>query len=166
MARRSMYFRDMATSLFESWSAERWKAAARGQDDVRGAVRWDGLRVPQVVTDVERAASVPFGSRPQGGWEIQQSFSDKEALMQGFMHGVEGIRTTAEGLDGEAMRALLDGVHPKMVALHVDGFETVGALRAVVAWSSPPLITAWSRSKITWAAICCTTLTACLTAVS
>ena len=136
----------MATSLFESWSAERWKAAARGQDDVMGEVRWDGLRVPQVVVESGRAASVPFGSRPKGGWEIQQSFSDKEALMQGLLHGVEGIRTTAEGLDGEAMRALLDGVHPEMVALHVDGFETVGALRAVVAWAEGKVV----RGSSTW----------------
>jgi len=99
-----------------------------------------------VVTDVERAASVPFGSRPQGGWEIQQSFSDKEALMQGLMHGVEGVRTSAEGLNGEAMRALLDEVHPEMVALHVDGFETVGALRAVVAWAEGKVV----RGSSTW----------------
>ena len=51
------------------------------------------------------------------------------------MHGVEGIRTSAEGVDGPQLRDLLKEVHPEMVALHVDGYDTVGALRAVVAWA-------------------------------
>ena len=51
------------------------------------------------------------------------------------MHGVEGIRTSAEGVDGPHLRDLLTEVHPEMVALHVDGYDTVGALRAVVAWA-------------------------------
>ena len=66
--------------------------------------------------------------------------------MQGLMHGVEGVRTSAQGLDGETMRALLDGVHPEMVSLHVDGFETVGALRAVVAWAEGKVV----RGSSTW----------------
>lgn len=66
--------------------------------------------------------------------------------MQGLMHGVEGIRTSSEGLDGEALRALLDGVHPEMVTLHVDGHNTVGALRAVVAWAEGTVV----RGSSTW----------------
>ena len=141
-----MYFRGMATSLFESWSAERWKAAARGQEDVAGELRWDGLRIPQVVAEAMDAVEVPVGSRPQGGWEIQQSFSEKDTMMKGLMHGVEGIRTSAEGVDGEALRALLADVHPEMVALHVDGYNTVGALRAVVAWADGKVV----RGSSTW----------------
>ena len=141
-----MYFRGMATSLFESWSAERWKAAARGQEDVAGELRWDGLRIPQVIAETLEAVEVPVGSRSEAGWEIQQSFSAKETLMQGLMHGVEGVRTLAEGLDGEALRALLADVHPEMVALHVDGYNTVGALRAVVAWADGKVV----RGSSTW----------------
>ena len=110
-----------------------------------GEVRWDGLRIPQVVTQAD-AVHVPMGSKPRGGWEIQQSFSAKEAMMQGLMHGVEGIRTSAEGVDGEALRALLADVHPEMVALHVDGYDTVGALRAVVAWADGKVV----RGSSTW----------------
>ena len=86
-ARLAMYFSGMATSLFESWSEASWKVAARGQDDLVGELRWDGLRVPQVVVEDRLAVRVPFGPRPRGGWEIQQRFSDKEALMQGLMQG-------------------------------------------------------------------------------
>ena len=98
-----------------------------------GQVRWDGLTIPQVV--VNPASPLMFPAS-EAGWEIQQGFNTQEALMQGLMHGVEGIRTSAEGLDGEQLRDLLQGVHPEMVALHVDGYDTVGALRAVVAWAN------------------------------
>ena len=118
----------MNAAQFSPWSVDGWKAGARGQEDVVGDLRWDGLRIPQVVAEVLDAVEVPLGSRPQGGWEIQQSFSEKDAMMQGLMHGVEGIRTSAEGVDGEALRALLADVHPEMVALHVDGYDTVGGL--------------------------------------
>ena len=93
-------------------------------------------------SEVLDAVEVPLGSRPQGGWEIQQSFSEKDAMMQGLMHGVEGIRTSAEGVDGEALRALLADVHPEMVALHVDGYDTVGAI--CVPW--------WRGRKGRWCA--------------
>jgi methylmalonyl-CoA mutase len=104
------------------------------------------LRIPQVVTDLLPAVQVPMGSRPQGGWEIQQSFEDQGALMQGLMHGVEGIRTTAEGMDRASIGAMLAEVHPEMVALHVDGVETVGALRAVVSWAKGEVV----RGSSTW----------------
>ena len=130
----------MNAAQFSPWSVNGWKAGARGQEDVVGDLRWDGLRIPQVVSEVLDAVKVPLGSRPQGGWEIQQSFSEKDAMMQGLMHGVEGIRTSAEGVDGEALRALLADVHPEMVALHVDGYDTVGALRAVVAWAEGKVV--------------------------
>ena len=35
---------------------------------------------------------------------------------------------------------LLADVHPEMVALHVDGYDTVGALRAVVAWAEGKMV--------------------------
>ena len=130
----------MNAAQFSPWTVDGWKAGARGQEDVLGGVRWDGLRIPQVVTEAWGAMEVPLGSRPQGGWEIQQSFSEKEAIMQGLMHGVEGIRTFAEGVDCESLRILLADVHPEMVALHVDGYDTVGALRAVVAWAEGKVV--------------------------
>ena len=102
--------------------------------------------MPQVVPHCMDVPHVPMGSSSLGGWEIQQSFSAKETLMQGLMHGVEGVRTLAEGLDGEALRLLLADVHPEMVALHVDGHNTVGALRAVVAWAEGTVV----RGSSTW----------------
>jgi len=136
----------MNATQFSPWTVDGWKAGARGQEDVVGDVRWDGLRIPQVVAEAMGALEVPVGSRPQGGWEIQQSFSEKGAVMQGLMHGVEGIRTSAEGVDGKALRALLADVHPEMVALHVDGYDTVGSLRAVVAWAEGKVV----RGSSTW----------------
>ena len=136
----------MNAAQFSPWTVDGWKAGARGQEDVVGDVRWDGLRIPQVVVEAMEAVEVPVGSRPQGGWEIQQSFSEKDGMMQGLMHGVEGIRTSAEGVDGEELRALLADVHPEMVALHVDGYDTVGALRAVVAWAEGKVV----RGSSTW----------------
>ena len=67
-------------------------------------------------------------------------------MMKGLMHGVEGIRTTAEGMDKASLQAWLTDVHPEMVALHVDGFDTVGALRAVVAWADGKVV----RGSSTW----------------
>ena len=131
---------------FQPWTLEDWRAISHGQADEVGALRWDGLRIPQVVPQGMDMPHVPMGSRPSGGWEIQQSFSDKDTLMQGLMHGVEGVRTLAEGLDGEALRVLLADVHPEMVALHVDGYNTVGALRAVVAWAKGKVV----RGSSTW----------------
>ena len=136
----------MNAAQFSPWTVDGWKAGARGQEDVVGEVRWDGLRIPQVLDQAVDAVKVPVGSRPQGGWELQQGFSSKDAMMQGLMHGVEGIRTSAEGVDGKALRALLAEVHPDMVALHVDGYDTVGALRAVVAWAEGKVV----RGSSTW----------------
>ena len=136
----------MNAAQFSPWTVDGWKAGARGQEDVVGEVRWDGLRIPQVLDQAVDAVKVPVGSRPQGGWELQQGFSSKDAMMQGLMHGVEGIRTMAEGVDGKALRALLAEVHPDMVALHVDGYDTVGALRAVVAWAEGKVV----RGSSTW----------------
>ena len=123
----------MNTEQFSPWTTEAWLRGARGQEDVTGQVRWDGLTIPQVVVSPDSPLAFPAS---EAGWEIQQGFSTHGALMQGLMHGVEGIRTSAEGLDGEQLRDLLQGVHPEMVALHVDGYDTVGALRAVVAWAN------------------------------
>ena len=63
-------------------------------------------------------------------------------MMQGLMHGVEGVRTSAEGVDGETLRALLADVHPEMVALHVDGYDTVGC---ALLW--------WHGRKGRWCAV-------------
>ena len=136
----------MNAEQFSPWTLDEWRAGARGQEDAHGALRWDGLRIPQVVTHPLPALQVPVGSRPQGGWELQQSFVDRDAMMQGLMHGVEGIRTTAEGMDKASLQAWLTDVHPEMVALHVDGFDTVGALRAVVAWADGKVV----RGSSTW----------------
>ena len=78
----------MNAAQFSPWTVDGWKAGARGQEDGVGDGRWDGLRIPQVVVEAMEAVEVPVGSRPQGGWEIQQSFSEKDAMMQGLMHGV------------------------------------------------------------------------------
>ena len=122
----------MNTEQFSPWTTEAWLRGARGQEDVTGQVRWDGLAIPQVVVNPQSPLAFPAS---EAGWEIQQGFSTHEALMQGLMHGVEGIRTSAEGVDGPQLRDLLKEVRPEMVALHVDGYDTVGALRAVVAWA-------------------------------
>ena len=122
----------MNTGQFSPWTTEAWLRSARGQEDLTGQVRWDGLTIPQVV--VNPAPSLRFPGT-QAGWEIQQEFGANGPLMQGLMHGVEGIRTSAQGVDGKQLRDLLKEVHPEMVALHVDGYDTVGALRAVVSWA-------------------------------
>ena len=123
----------MNTEQFSPWTTEAWLRGARGQEDVTGQVRWDGLTIPQVVVSPDSPLAFPAS---EAGWEIQQGFSTHDALMQGLMQGVEGIRTSAEGVDGPHLRDLLKEVHPEMVALHVDGYDTVGALRAVVAWAN------------------------------
>ena len=106
-----------------------WRKGTRGCD-WPSAVGW----VDHSPSGGESLSPLAFPAS-EAGWEIQQGFSTHEALMQGLMHGVEGIRTSAEGVDGPQLRNLLKEVHPEMVALHVDGYDTVGALRAVVAWA-------------------------------
>ena len=92
----------MNTEQFSPWTTEAWLRGARGQEDVIGQVRWDGLTIPQVVVNPNSPLAFPAS---EAGWEIQQGFSTHAALMQGLMHGVEGIRTSAEGVDGPHLRA-------------------------------------------------------------
>jgi methylmalonyl-CoA mutase len=81
-------------------------------------------------------------------WEIASTFLDKSALMDGLAHGVEGVRTDAHLADGIALRDMLSEVNPEMISLHVDGYETVGALRAVVDWAGDARLS--MKGSSTW----------------
>ena len=102
--------------------------------------RWDGMPLPLVVNTHDDTVSLPLkhqSLRSDLGhaWEITQTYSSNSALLTGLEQGVEAVRTDASVVDGEAMTSLLSGVNPEMISLHIDGYETVGALRAVVVFA-------------------------------
>ena len=102
--------------------------------------RWDGMPLPLMVNTQVEPVSLPLrhqSLRSDLGhaWEITQTYSSNSALLTGLEQGVEAVRTDASVVDGVAMTALLSGVNPEMISLHVDGYETVGALRAVVVFA-------------------------------
>lgn len=130
---------------FDKPSLEKWTEAAlkslRGKtlEELKG-LRWDSMPLPlSVDSDHECLAMPPRHNsiREDLGnpWEITQSFNGNSALLEGLKNGVEAVRTPEELSDGKAMMQFLDSVNPEMISLHVDGYETVGALRAVVAWA-------------------------------
>lgn len=130
---------------FEIPTLEKWKESAlrslkgKSLEELRG-VRWDGMPLPLTVDSKHVCLASPprhESIRKDLGnpWEIAQSFKDNKSLLEGLKSGVEAVRTPEELSDGKAMMAFLKGVNPEMISLHVDGYETVGALRAVVAWA-------------------------------
>jgi len=129
-----------SATTFKEWQ-EIAEESMKGKPlSVLEKARFDGMPLPLQVDSDEELLVIPArhpSLRDDLGnpWEIQQSFSESQSLLQGLTHGVEGVRTDAHLVDGDKMRELLKGVNPEMVALHVDGYETVGALRAVVSWA-------------------------------
>jgi methylmalonyl-CoA mutase len=144
---------DFAETTFNMWK-ESAEASLKGLSlDSIGSERFDGMPLPFVVDDAMKQSPIAIPSSPSSlrddlgnAWEIQQSFADRTHLMQGLSHGVEAVRTDADLADGDAMREILADVSPEMVALHVDGYETVGALRAVSAWAGNVNV----RGSSTW----------------
>ena len=130
---------------FEIPTLEKWKEAAlkslkgKSLEELRGE-RWDGMPLPLTVDSKHVCLASPprhESIRKDLGnpWEIAQSFKDNKSLLEGLKCGIEAVRTPEELSDGKAMMAFLKRVNPEMISLHVDGYETVGALRAVVAWA-------------------------------
>jgi methylmalonyl-CoA mutase len=144
---------DFAETTFNMWK-EKAEASLKGLSlDSIASERFDGMPLPFVVDDSLKQSPIAIPSSPSSlrddlgnAWEIQQSFADRTHLMQGLSHGVEAVRTDADLADGDAMREILAGVSPEMVALHVDGYETVGALRAVSSWAGSVDV----RGSSTW----------------
>ena len=142
-----------AETTFNMWK-EKAEASLKGSPiDSIECERFDGMPLPLMVDDLMKQSPIAIPSSPSSlrddlgnAWEIQQSFAGREPLMQGLSHGVEAVRTDAHIADGDAMREILKGVSPEMVALHVDGYETVGALRAVSAWANGVEV----RGSSTW----------------
>ena len=129
---------------FEDWVLKA-DASLRGRSvcDLKEQ-RWDGMPLPLVVNTSVNNQNQPLSlpSKHQSlrsdlghAWEITQTYSSNSALLTGLTQGVEALRTDASVIDGDAMKSLLHGVNPEMISLHVDGYETVGALRAVVAFA-------------------------------
>ena len=120
---------------------EKAKASLKGKSlsDLEGA-RFDGMPLPMLVPEPDSPLVLPpkhvsLRSDLGHAWEIASTFSTKKSLMIGLAHGVESVRTDAHLADGQALRDMLCDVNPEMVSLHIDGYETVGALRAVVKWA-------------------------------
>ena len=125
---------------YSKWR-EKAEASLKGKSlsNLEGA-RFDGMPLPMIVPEADSPLVLPpkhvsLRSDLGHAWEISSTFSTKKSLMIGLSHGVEGVRTDAHLADGQALRELLSEVNPEMVSLHIDGYETVGALRAVVKWA-------------------------------
>jgi methylmalonyl-CoA mutase len=102
--------------------------------------RWDGMPLPLSVDTNHVCLVMPSKHKALRSdlghpWDITATYSDNTSLLHGLEHGVEAIRISADVADGEAMKAVLQGVSPEMVSVHIDGYMTVGVLRAVVAWA-------------------------------
>lgn len=130
---------------FDRPAIEKWREVAlkslkgKSLEELKGQ-RWDGMPLPLTVDSDHKCLATPprhESIRKDLGnpWEITQSFDDNKSLLEGLKNGVEAVRTPEELSDGKAMMSFLMDVHPEMINLHVDGYETVGALRAVVAWA-------------------------------
>ena len=145
--------KDFSGATFQMWKK---KAEASLKGTSLNSVereRFDGMPLPLMVDDEIKRTPIPIPSKHislrddlGNAWEIQQSYSDQKSLMQGLSHGVEGLRTDAHLADGDAVREMLKEINPEMISLHVDGYETVGALRAVSAWAKGVEV----RGSSTW----------------
>ena len=126
---------------FAKWK-EKAEASLKGKslNDLEVS-RFDGMPLPMLVPEKDQKSLVlptkhtSLRSDLGHAWEISSTFSTKKSLMIGLAHGVEGVRTDAHLADGKALLELLSEVSPEMISLHIDGYETVGALRAVVQWA-------------------------------
>ncbi|PCJ79978.1 MAG: methylmalonyl-CoA mutase [Bacteroidetes bacterium] len=139
--KKGMEIKDFSATTFKQWQ-QMASASMRGES-LSGLekARFDGMPLPLQVDSIEDLLVIPARHKSirddlGNPWEIQQSFSESASLLQALAHGVEGVRTDARLVDGDQMRELLKDVNPEMVSLHVDGYETVGALRAVVSWAN------------------------------
>lgn len=129
-------------SMFPPLSYESWEGLVRkslkGKDiDFLGHTTVEGLRMPWRSEPGPGRVLPERHARREGEavWlaQIQQTFVAPESLMQGLMHGVEGVRIPEAQQREPGLLHMLDGVHLEMVAVHLDGFEATGSLRNLVA---------------------------------
>lgn len=131
--------------LFPPLTHEAWESMVRkslkGKEmEFLGYTTAEGVEVPWRV-DAElgsRTEGLPERWPRKAGaaiWEaqIQQTFLTPDALMQGLVQGVEGVRIPELQQNTPGLHAMLEGVHLEMVAVHLDGFEATGSLRSLVA---------------------------------
>lgn len=131
--------------LFPPLTHEAWESMVRNSLKGKemaflGYTTAEGVEVPWRV-DAEkglRTEGLPERWPQRSGsaiWEaqIQQTFLTPDALMQGLVQGVEGVRIPELQQRAPGLHAMLEGVHLEMVAVHLDGFEATGSLRSLVA---------------------------------
>lgn len=132
---------DAEHSLFPPLSEAEWQEVAekslKGKklSDV-GSPRADGLNIPLWTRKAPAIALPPRSiATPEAGspWQIQETISDPDQLMQGLLHGVSGVRISPEAFERHGLHDLLAGVHLEMIDLHLDGPEASGLLRELIA---------------------------------
>ena len=106
-------------NMFASFDESRWLEQAKGlevnplhaegwQMPLRGEKKMDWPLLPPKVMGSQRAPN---------GWELQQRLGANALMLQGLIHGVEGLRMEASG----QLKVMLEGVHLEMISLHLDG---------------------------------------------
>ena len=156
-----MYFYIVKKNLKKFIGVNYAKWREKAEESLKGkslsdfdVARFDGMPLPMLVPETRTPPlvlpkkHVSLRSDLGHAWEISSTFSTKQSLMIGLAHGVEGVRTDAHLADGKALRDMLSEVNPEMISLHVDGYETVGALRAVVNWAGEARVN--MRGSSTW----------------
>ena len=106
-------------NMFASFDESRWLEQAKGlevnpmhaegwQMPLRGEKKMDWPLLPPKVMGSQKSPN---------GWELQQRIGANAPMLQGLIHGVEGLRMEASG----QLKAMLEGVHLEMISLHLDG---------------------------------------------
>ena len=104
-------------NMFASFDESRWLEQAKGlevnpmhtegwQMPLRGEKKMDWPLLPPKVMGSPKSPN---------GWELQQQIGANAPLLQGLIHGVEGLRIDASG----QLKVLLKGVHLEMISLHI-----------------------------------------------
>lgn len=127
---------DFARLTQNDWETMAVKSLKSKSIDEIQSTRFDGVEMP-VWTDAQpnqigippRAISSPEEGMP---WQIQQTIEQPAEVSQALMHGVQGLRISAGACNRWGLEELLKGVFPEMVAIHLDGPEASGMLRALM----------------------------------
>lgn len=138
--------------MFPSLTHDAWEEMVRksmkGRElEFMGHTTVEGLQMPWRSEPISGPVRGLPERHARGGGEavwtaqIQQTFTAPESLMQGLMHGVEGVRIPEPQQREPGLVRMLEGVHLEMVAVHLDGFEATGSLRSLVALADGRAIT-------------------------